>query len=71
MASALNRDSKLALLLSRETSLAHWLNPAIGIDIPLKSLNVAVIEVQIWITFKSFHIVLSFVTSILLKWDFV
>jgi len=45
MAGTLNSDSELTLLLATETSLADRLNASIGIDIPLKSLNIAVIEV--------------------------
>ena len=51
MASALNRDSELALLLSGEASLADWLDTTIYVDVALQSFSIAIIEVKVWIIF--------------------
>jgi hypothetical protein len=55
MASAFDGDSQLALLLGGKAGLRDRLNPTVGIDVPLESLHVAVIEVQIRIAFDFFH----------------
>ena len=60
MPRALDGDGELALLLGREAGLADWLDATVGVDIALQGLDIAIIEIQIWIVLVSFHVIPSF-----------